>query len=338
MEKRIRGNCPKCKSDLIFYEQENQDNIKYICPNCNEKIKIKLITYLDIVDKFIDYYSKKGNVKPTKDDIIEAKGWVTGIKDYKGEILEGERLIQLLTFANKHDRLRKTLLRIKTEFHSNLLPKWKSYYNFIFMTISDEISLITLISNQLYEKIEQTHGVNLTDENKKEEFIVFLQQLNSLFHIIFTTFSDNLFADKEVNYLKLKVPFFLNIFNVFDKLNKIFKILLYDFPMDHGGAATKLFDFDNNGTLTEYNQIRNSIAHFHVILEDKKLMKFKILDYYNTKEKDKLGRDIKKFRIINNPHEVFQEMILLVLIIYVVLGSYQLYWQNNPKNLEREAK
>ncbi|MFX0174022.1 MAG: zf-TFIIB domain-containing protein [Candidatus Hodarchaeota archaeon] len=335
MEQRMRGDCPKCKADLVFFTQENQDKVIYTCPECNEKIKIKIFTYLNIVDQFIEFFKKKKNIKLTDNDVIQAKEWISTITNYKGEIKDDDRLIYLLSFSNNYDRLKKTISRIKSQIQANLLPRWKSYYNFIFMTISEEISLITLVSNQLFKKIEQIHKVKLTNENKKEEFMVFLQQLNSLFHIIFSQLSENM-SQEEVEYLKFKIPFFLYIFSVFDKLNKIFKILIYDFPMDHGGATSKLFDFDKNGTLAEYKRIRNSIAHFHILIEDKRLMKFKILDYYNTKEKDiETGNDIWKFELIENPHEIFEEMIILVLIIYVLLGSYQLYWQSEPENVEK---
>ena len=64
------------------------------------------------------------------------------------------------------------------------------------------------------------------------------------------------------------------------------------------------------------------------------MMNYRILDYYNTKEKDEFEKEIWKFKVIKDPEKIFVEMILLVLIIYVLLDSYQLYWQSNPENLK----
>ena len=43
------------------------------------KIKIKVFTYLDVVDQFIEFYRIKINFKLTDDDKIQAKEWITEV-------------------------------------------------------------------------------------------------------------------------------------------------------------------------------------------------------------------------------------------------------------------
>ncbi|MHA1449365.1 MAG: hypothetical protein ACTSP4_08100 [Candidatus Hodarchaeales archaeon] len=284
------------------------------------KAEIKEIEYKEVIDT---WYNDFKDFHFTHNEINRARDWIITVAGYSRDIRNNEiskdlqRLIYLVSKGYRYPRVASSLEDLKKQFKFIVCYFWKPYNNFFFRNIIDMPGIMNLLGKPVL------HKINLEKENQQIEFLVHLQELYTLYDLVYK----RIFiahSKKDDRKVHLAVDTLLLLFNTFDKLEYVFRKIFGD---------KKIFSTEKNeGSLYIYKNIRHSIAHFHIILNSKGRLDVLISE---KNKKDKLYT----FKVLEEDlGQIVNEMICLTSIAYCLLSMYQLRRQNYERNIMSDIK
>ena len=210
------------------------------------------------------------------------------------------QLIKVAALASRSPRCCDALEYIMEGFQNHIHPNWRSYYNLIFMgpnlgSVAGQEPL-ELVSQIKYNRRHYS-DLNLDDQQNCYNLNVLVMEIHLVIKLI-------------VQQTKLTIiPQWsdaLNIYNLFDKFEKLF----------HDLFEFHITDTRYNLSISLYRKVRNCIAHSNLILQNN-IIKFVEWD----RERNVVGIIDESIKAVTF------EMRLLCTIICQVIALYQLMQQ-----------
>lgn len=239
------------------------------------------------------------------------------------------QLLKLIAYGSRNERTKKWIDFLINEFTRIFHLKYKTSYNLIFTNLTTPIAYLDQESMKrviAFLKYEKRKYDKLEEEKRTyvDYSCLLLQEIFSLkesINLIMSKFTEifdiNAVASKDI---------FLNILNVYNYLDKISAIFETFFDV-------KII----NAYLRDFEYLRHSIAHSHLIISVRQIDKgktFSIQEYLKVDYKSQTWE-----RFTERPSTLFLEMILIATIFTQILVLYQLLLQDKQqKNEKNELK
>lgn len=137
--------------------------LKLLRKKSSKKTDVKIVEYAayDIIELYFNFTTRNFS----EEEVTKAKNWIVAItgfdRDFQAGQIDRETLqfVNLIVSANRHDRLRSVLEKMKNIFCESILPNWKSYYNFYFFNIVHFNNMFDLLSDQALEKLQNVEKI-----------------------------------------------------------------------------------------------------------------------------------------------------------------------------------